>query len=199
MYEFLMPPKRRDVAGLKSQLGALAPWDQVSALLKSSRYGDYRVEGYAHESLHGDLVVAGHVLGGPLGSENRKGEDVMIRKPDNELVGLGGADEAADHEQSDAAESGGYEEHEGRALESLAHGDLVRGWFEQKPYGRFAVTGVCTFADDDSDTAMVGEWLLKSGGAAAQRLRDLEILAPAGTHEIPVPERRAALQIDSLG
>lgn len=81
--------------------------------------------------------------------------------------------------------------------EGINHGDIVAATFEQRPYGRFVVTGPAV-RTTDGEVVAVGGWFLTIKGVAAERLRNVIVLAPAGTHHLPVAATISSWGTDSL-
>ncbi|AMM20700.1 hypothetical protein AX769_11805 [Frondihabitans sp. PAMC 28766] len=70
--------------------------------------------------------------------------------------------------------------------EAVAHGALVRVSFAEEAYGEFDVAGVAVHSAVD-DSILVGSWMVSTDGLVSPRVRAVEVLAPAGGHDLAVP------------
>ncbi|MEV0031068.1 hypothetical protein [Nocardia sp. NPDC050793] len=140
-----LPPRRRNIQALKASLTALGPGAPATAIFRSELYGTFAVRGTVVRSVAtGGLLIGGHALDTASSTVN----------PVPDLLDLTvGTVEIADPPTGLAT-----------ALAELSHGNAVVGYFEQKPYGLFTVTG---FAVEASVGLMylVGGLLLTSKGS----------------------------------
>ncbi len=178
MDTFIKGPSKRDVAGMKAALGAVAAGDVVSVLYKTARFGNFLITGRAHATVLDDLMVGG------LNVAAAKKNDQ--RQPDKDVRAF-------------PAEFTGSFDPEALAVGELKHGDLVLASFSQEPYGDFVITGVVTEAENDHSYLMVGPWILQTSNGQAPRLLEVQRIATAGAHVAPVPTRRGLVEVAELG
>jgi len=163
---------RRKASELHEAIG-LEPAGAVAAVFKNDTYGVFAVDGTVARS-------TSYFVGGlELGNNGKASRDLVL------LVADDGAERPA-------GEPVGLENLPG----GIGAGDVVRAHFEQRPYGAFSVTGVCV-ASPRSNDLLVGSWFVTVDGIAAARLQRIELLAPAGSHDIPVPCAMAAWAADA--
>ncbi|WP_156759151.1 hypothetical protein [Microbacterium karelineae] len=180
MADFLSFPARRDVQGMKTDLGALEEGEPVHALFRTSRYGDVECVSTVHIGIAGDLLVAGRIIAGPLVADKKSGEPTRAPTSDLRLI-------------ADGIPSPRGEE---TAHDSLAHGDLISVDFFVHPYGEFTVSGIATEGDDGN--LLVGEWMVRIGAERARAVERVRRIARDGDHTVAVPSRRGHLQSDAV-
>lgn len=193
----LTVPRKRNVKDLTVSIAALESGDQISATFFTERFGAFNLNGEARLSpAIGTFTIAGRAIEQSL-------------KPDKALQTLAivqsasGADDVgdvdsdvdsdvddSDVDESDVDDAGAVDPElpvgDLSAVGELGHGDLVRAVFHDPAYGNFTVTGVAVFSRVGT-MYLVGEWILGINQAPASRLRQIEIVAPAGSHPHPVP------------
>lgn len=169
MADFLSFPARRDVQGMKIDLGALEEGEPVHALLRTGRYGDIECVSTVHIGIAGDLLVAGRIIAGPLVADKKSGEPTRAPTSDLRLI-------------ADGIPS--------------PRGDLISVDFFVHPYGEFTVSGIATEGDDGN--LLVGEWMVRIGTEKARAVERVRRIAADGEHAVAVPARRAHLQSDAV-
>ncbi|WP_141812528.1 hypothetical protein [Nocardia bhagyanarayanae] len=140
-----VPPRRRNIQALKASLTALGPGGPATAVFRSELYGTYAVRGTVVRSIAtGGLLIGGQALDTASSTVN----------PVPDLLDL----------TADPVEIGDPPTGLAGALTDLNHGDAVVGYFEQKPYGTFTVTGFAVEAPT-AQMYLVGGLLLTSKGS----------------------------------
>ena len=164
----LTPPAKRNVKALTAFLADLQPEDAVVATFATERYGVFAVRGLAtYSEVMGAFALGSH----PLDSNKKPQKFLQL------LRTFHSAERAAAEEALAAAPS---------TYATVSHGDLVRVTLAEPAYGLFDVAGVAVRSQVD-DSLLVGSWIASTGGAVAERVRAIEVLAPAGAHELAVP------------
>ncbi|MCU1528300.1 MAG: hypothetical protein JWP75_2063 [Frondihabitans sp.] len=164
----LTPPAKRNVKALAAFLADLEPDDAVVATLATERYGIVAVRGHATHS----AVMGAFALGGQPLDSNKKPQKAL------QLLRTFHSAERADADEVSQDPAG--------VVTDLAHGDLVRVTFSEPAYGVFDVSGVAVHSSVD-DSILVGSWIVSTAGVAAPRVRAVEILKHAGSHDLAVP------------
>ncbi|GAA3863284.1 hypothetical protein GCM10022381_04140 [Leifsonia kafniensis] len=180
----LTVPRKRNVKDLTVTIAALESGDQVSATFFTERFGAFNLDGEARLSpAIGTFTVAGRAIEQSLKPDKSLQTLLIVR---HSSVG--------DEEQREGEESREGENEDEPALQigdlgavaELGHGDLVRATLHDPAYGNFTVTGVAVFSRVGT-MYLVGEWILGINQSPAPRLRQIEIVSPAGSHPHPVP------------
>lgn len=180
MADFLAYPARRDVRGMKLELGAIEAGDPVHAIFHTARYGDVEYVSTAQVAVGGELLVGGRPVAGALTKDPKTADPV--RSPASDLRAI-----------RDGVPSRRGEE---VAADEVAHGDLVSVDLFVHPYGEFTVSGVATEGDDGR--VLVGEWILRTGALRARAVEHVRLIARNGEHAAVVPDRRGAYLSDSV-
>jgi hypothetical protein len=167
-HDDLTPPAKRNVKMLTAFLADLEPDDAVVATLATERYGVFAVRGQVtHSAVMGAFALGGH----PLDSNKKPQKALQL------LRTFHSAERAvADETPQDPA----------RTVSDIAHGDLVRVTFSEPAYGVFDVSGVAVHSSVD-DSILVGSWIVSTAGVLAERVRTVEVLEQAGSHDLAVP------------
>lgn len=176
----LTPPAKRNVKALTAFLADLESDDAVVATLATERYGVFAVRGTVkHSAVMGAFAVGGH----PLDSNKKPQKALQLARTFHSAEREEAAHAETDH--SGAALGQGAQE-SSSAPASAAHGDLVRVTFSEPAYGVFDISGVAVHSGVD-DSLLVGSWIVSTAGVTAERVRAVEVLAPAGSHDLAVP------------
>ena len=182
MDTFIQGPSKRDVAGMKAAFALVEGAEVLSVLFKNARYGSFLVTGAAHLTVLDDLMVGGlNAAAAVKESKTKEGVTLRQRQPDSEVRAFPANFEGAFAPTPITADK-------------VGHGDFVVASLNQAPYGDFVITGVATAAEDDDTYLMVGPWILSTENGLASRLNDVQLLATAGDHKIPVPPRRGHVE-----
>lgn len=165
----LTPPAKRNVKALTAALADLEPDDAVVATLATDRYGVFAVRGKAMAS----QSMGGFALGShPLDSNKKPVKALQLLRT---------------YHSAERAEAEAALPSEVPAVDAaVAHGALVRVTFAEPAYGVFDIAGVAVHSMVD-DSVLVGSWIVSTGGVVASRVLAVEVLAPAGGHEVAVP------------
>jgi hypothetical protein len=173
----LTVPRKRNVKDLTVTIAALGSGDRVSATFFTERFGAFNLDGEARLSpAITTFTVAGRAIEQSL-------------KPDKALQTLQIVTRSSEADELGEGEGEGEPElplADLTAVGELGHGDLVRATLHDPAYGDFTVTGVAVFSRVGT-MYLVGEWILATNQSPAPRLRQIEIVAPAGSHPHPVP------------
>lgn len=165
----LTPPAKRNVKALTAFLADLEEDDAVVATFATDRYGVFAVRGKAVKS----AVLGAFTLGShPLDSNKKPAKALQLLRTFHSAE----REEAAS--DLPAAPAG--------VDDSVAHGALVRVTVAEQMYGEFDVSGVAVHSSVD-DSILVGSWMVSTGGLVSPRVRAVEVLAPAGGHDLAVP------------
>ncbi|MGG7463861.1 MULTISPECIES: hypothetical protein [unclassified Plantibacter] len=170
--EQLRIPARRKAAEIGRQLTETSPESFVRATFTSPGYGTYSIVGSARQ------VSSLYVAGVELGAAGKPSRDVVALEAQEALDFP--TDVEAVRDRAELAE----------VVSALQAGDVVHAYFADPSYGPFSLIGVAV-ASPDGREWLVGSWFLSRKGGPAARLIDLEVVAAAGSHDVPVP---AALQ-----
>jgi hypothetical protein len=165
----LTPPGKRNVKALTAFLGEMEQGDAVVATFTTDRYGVFAVRGEVVLSgLLGAFTLGSH----PLDSNRKPAKSLQL------LRTFHSAEREAARESlpSDPA----------AVDESVTHGALVRVTFSEPAYGVFDVSGVVVHSSVD-DSLLVGSWMVSTHERVAPRVIAVEVLAPAGAHDLAVP------------
>ncbi|MGO4102402.1 hypothetical protein AB4Y63_00480 [Leifsonia sp. YAF41] len=194
----LTVPRKRNVKDLTVSIAALESGDQISATFFTERFGAFNLNGEARLSpAIGTFTIAGRAIEQSL-KPDKALQTLAIVQSASGADDVGDVDSGVDDsgvDDSDVSDSGvddaGAVDPELpvgdlSAVAELGHGDLVRAVFDDPAYGNFTVTGVAVFSRVGT-MYLVGEWILGINQAPASRLRQIEIVAPAGSHPHPVP------------
>ncbi|MFJ3957954.1 hypothetical protein [Arthrobacter sp. NPDC090010] len=182
MDSLLQAPRRRAVAEMKRELGAIEVGDTLRVLFANERHGVFMVSGLVHMTGLGDFVIGGQMLAGPKVETTDKSGELVARNPDNDVKKL--------HSDSDVVPDGSVFD-----AVAVSHGDLVSVEFEQEPYGLFSVFGVAT-RSRTGDQVVVGAWIIAHDGVVNHRLVSCRLVAKAGGHPVPIPQERAPFDSD---
>ena len=183
MDSFINGPGKRSVAAMKEELGKIHGGEVISVLFKTARYGNFLATGTAHLTSMEELMVGGiPVAAAAKEAKGADGEPVRQRQPDKDV------------RQFPAEFTGEFSPQQVDSSE-LEHGDLAVASFSQQPYGDFVITGVVTAAADDEQYLQLGPWILRDANGPAPRLRDVQLVAKAGTHKTVVPARRRQAEV----
>lgn len=164
----LTPPAKRNVKALTAFLAELEPDDAVVATFATERYGVFAVRGQVVSSQSlGAFTLGSH----PLDANKKPQKALQL------LRTFHSAERIAAEEALPDAPSAHVE---------LSHGDLVRATLSEPAYGVFDVTGVAVHSTVD-DSVLVGSWIVSTGGTTAPRVRAVELVAAAGSHELAAP------------
>lgn len=164
----LTPPAKRAVKALTASLAEMQEGDAVVATFATERYGVFAVRGIATYS----QSMAAFALGSHPLDSNKKPQKFLQLLRTYHSAERSAADEALAAVPSTYAQA--------------SHGDLIRVTFAEPAYGVFDISGVAVHSGVD-DSILVGSWIASTGGAVADRVRSIEILAEAGSHDLAVP------------
>jgi hypothetical protein len=184
--DLLVHPPRRDVKSMTARLGGLKSGDHVSVTFRVDKYGLFNIQGPATWS---DTVKTFMV--GSLFIETNL-------KPDKSVLSLAPLDAMTPEHVRDADHQSTDEDRAmlQKVVSSVGHGDIVRATFEQAPHGGFTITGLVVQTVDAAVLA-VGSWFIASQGEANSRLKELTVIAEAGTHGLPVPKLITSWESDA--
>ena len=188
----LTVPRKRNVKDLTVSIAALESGDQISATFFTERFGAFNLNGEARLSpAIGTFTIAGRAIEQSL-KPDKALQTLAIVQSASGADDVGDVDSDADSDVDDSGvdDSGAVDPElpvgDLSAVAELGHGDLVRAVFHDPAYGNFTVTGVAVFSRVGT-MYLVGEWILGINQAPASRLRQIEIVSPAGSHPHPVP------------
>lgn len=166
--ERLRIPARRKATEIGRQLTDTTPGSVVRATFVSAGYGTYQVTGFARQV--SNLYVAGLELGTP----GKPSRDIVALEPREDVDFPTDTEAVPDRAALQAS------------LAAVQSGDVVHATFADPNYGPFAVLGVVV-ASPDARERLVGAWFLTRDGGPAARLIDIEVVAQAADHDLPVP------------
>jgi hypothetical protein len=167
----LTPPAKRNVKALTAALADLQPGDAVAATFATERYGVFVVRGEVTAStILGSFALGSH----PLDANKKPAQTLRLLRTFH----------SAEREAAEASETAATADSRSAAL---AHGDLVRATVSEPAYGVFDIAGVAVHSAVD-DSVLVGSWIISTKGVLAERVRAVEVLEAAGSHEIAVPK-----------
>ncbi|TLF80949.1 hypothetical protein [Nocardia cyriacigeorgica] len=160
---------RRNVLRLIEKLAAIEPGTVATAAFRSNMYGPHLVTGTIVTS----GATGGYLLGGqPLDTSGQQ------RRPVAELFSLEVSSEPLPGRTGTSG-----------STVDPTHGDIVTAVFDQAPYGLFTITGFAVATPAAGVFATGGGWFLTSRDrhTPAARLVDIEVVAEAGSHNVPIP------------
>jgi len=172
----LTPPAKRNVKNLTAFLADLHDDDAVVATFTTDRYGVFAVRGQVKLSgVLGAFTIGSHPL-----DQNKKPAKALQLARVFHSAERSAADDALAASAGPASVAG-----------TISHGDLVRVSIGEPAYGLFDVSGVAVRSAVD-DSLLVGSWIVTTAGVASERIRGLEVLAAAGSHDLGIPREITA-------